>query len=142
MKLDNYWWVYTMECVPSGRIYVGLTGKPNPAWRWSDHFVQLRNGTSPSPGLQKEWNKYPDLSHWRFGTVGRVEGKVAGNDLEAKTILSIPEDLRLSEKQKTAISQERRAECQKMLSQGHKYKDIAKVMRVSLGWISRVKNYQ
>lgn len=139
MKLDNYWWVYTLECIPTGRIYVGLTGKPNPCWRWAEHVIQMRNGISSSPRLQQEWNTWPDLKHWRFGTVGRVEGKIAGNQLEAITTLAVPEDKRLNEKIKTAISLEKRHQCEIFLREGRRYIDIAKDLGVSLGWISHVK---
>lgn len=139
MKLDNYYWVYTLECVPTGRIYVGLTGKPNPAWRWSDHIVQMRNGISLSPRLQEEWNRFPHLRFWRFGTIDRVDGKRAGNDLEARTTLAVPEDKRLNEKLKTAVSLEKRAKCEKMLTEGRRYVDIVKDLGVSIGWVSHVK---
>jgi hypothetical protein len=140
MKLDNYWWVYTLECVPTGRTYVGLTGKPNPAWRWSEHIIQMRNGISLSPRLQQEWNAYPHLRFWRFGTIDRVEGKVAGNQLEATTTVALPEDKRLNEKIKSSVTLEKRQQVEKLLAEGRRYVDIVKEVGVSMGWVSHVKH--
>ena len=138
MKLNNVYWIYMMECVPSGKRYYGQTGKPNPCWRWSDLFIECRNGNSKMPGLQAEWNVYPDFTKWRFQAVDKVDGRRSANAREAEFILACPDDKRLNCLSTSCISQIRREKIMLMLKCGSKYTEITKETGISGGMISRI----
>jgi hypothetical protein len=138
MKLDNFYWLYQVECIPTGRIYIGQTGKPNPCWRWSDHFVDLRNGISRCVLLQAEWNLYPELVYWRFQALDRVEGKRVANQREAEFVLGTPPEKRLNCIGTSCISLERRRKIESMLREGRKYREITQETGITGGMISRI----
>lgn len=48
--------VYSIRCVPTGKVYVGSA--VDFARRWRTHKQHLRNGTHHSQHLQRAWNKY------------------------------------------------------------------------------------
>jgi uncharacterized protein YerC len=139
VKLDNLYWVYRMECVPSGRVYVGQTGKPNPCWRWSDLFLELRNSLSKSPLLQQEWNRYPDFCAWQFRALERVTGKRTANFREAAQILLLSESARLNVLTTSCVTLSRRRAVQHLLGQKTLYRDIQKLTGLSQGMISKIK---
>ncbi len=139
MKLNDIYWLYAIECVPTGKVYIGKTGKPNPCWRWADHFVDLRNGISQSPLLQQAWDEYPEFTHWRFSTLDKVEGKRQASEQEAKLILETPESLRLNTSKTSMLSLERRQTVERLLSEGRRYIDIRDEVGISLGMISKIK---
>lgn len=139
MKLDNYYWVYQIECIPTGKRYIGLTGKPNPCWRWSDHYIELRNGISKARLLQEEWNRHPDFCQWSFRGLVRVEGIKAGRLAEAKAFLEVPEHLRLNSPLTLAVNFERHDKIVEMLKQKISYRQIVKATGVSLGLVSKIK---
>jgi hypothetical protein len=138
MKLNNTYWIYAIECIPTGQIYVGQTGKPNPCWRWSEHVVQLRNGISQSPLLQSTWNTFPDLTQWQFRALAKVTGKRSANHREAELILEIPENKRLNTGKTSTVSLLRRRRIEQMLNEGRKYTDIRKAVGISMGMISKM----
>jgi uncharacterized protein YerC len=138
VKLDDVYWLYELKCIPSGKLYRGLTGKPNPFWRFSDHFVELRNGISPLPLLQAEWNLYPSLFDWHFQTIDRVHGKPAANLREAELLRAIPDLLSLNCKTALLISLAKRDRVLSMLDEGHTYRVIAKEAGVSLGMVAKL----
>lgn len=142
VKFDNYYWIYQLECIPTNKFYTGQTGKPNPCWRWSDHFCELRRGISHSPLLQAEWNLYPDLKYWRFSTVDRVIGKRVANHREAEAVLGTSAHQRLNCLSTTAISFERRTRILSMLEAGRPYKEISAETGISGGMISRINTYR
>ena len=139
MKLNDIYWLYAVECIPNGKVYVGKTGKPNPCWRWADHFVELRNGISQSPLLQDAWNEYPELIHWQFNTLDKVEGKRTANHREAELILNMPESKRLNTSKTSTVSLERRRRVEEMLKEGSRYVDIRDAVGISIGMISKIK---
>ena len=142
MKLNDVYWIYSIECNPTGKIYVGQTGKPNPCWRWADHVVSLRNGFNTAPLLQEEWNAHPDLTSWTFRPLDRVDGKRAANEREAERILAVPVDRRLNTSKTSTVSMDRRLRVEEMLSRGCKYRDIQDAVGISLGMISKIKRLQ
>lgn len=142
MKLGHRYWLYSLECVPTGMIYIGLTGKPNPCWRWSEHYVSLRNGISKCTLLQKAWNDFPDLTKWRFMAISVVYGLVNGRHCEAELILAVPDDKRLNSKTMSTVSLERRKAVAKMLRDGCKYRQISNDTGLSVGTISKIKRLQ
>jgi hypothetical protein len=139
MKLNNWYWVYQIECIPSGRRYVGLTGKPNPCWRWSELVVNLRNGISDARLLQAEWDAYPDLTQWQFRALGRADGLREGRWKEAEFFLAMPEALRLNSPNSLSLSRERDEKIESMLQEHRKYREIGAATGVSMAWISRIK---
>jgi hypothetical protein len=138
MKLDNVYWLYQMECIPTGRVYIGQTGKPNPCWRWSDHVVNLRNGISDSPKLQAEWYAHSNLKFWRFQVLDTVDGKRAANHREAELVLGTPEANRLNCVSTSCISLERRSKIEALLRDGRPYREIVAATGISKGMISRI----
>ncbi len=61
------WAVYTLEHIPSGKIYVGMTG--NAIQRRSLHKHYLKNDKHPTPALQALFNRDPDWdNNWRWTT--------------------------------------------------------------------------
>lgn len=100
----------------------------------------LRNRTHSSPRLQEEWNRFPDLTHWSFRVLARVEGKRQANEVEARCLLQVPEEKRLSLKSKTAVQITLLERITELLVAGVKYKDIANELGISMGTISHVKN--
>jgi len=139
MKLDNRYWIYQLKCLASNKVYIGRTGSYNPCLRWSDHFSELRRGTSPSPGLQAEWNLHPDWTKWSFQVLVLVEGRLAANRQEAATSIAVPDELRLNALGSVAQGQLKRARIYELLDQGTRYIDIVKLVGVSLGTISNLK---
>jgi hypothetical protein len=140
MKLNDVYWVYQIECVPTKKLYIGLTGKPNPCWRWSDHYLELRRDVSKAPLLQAEWNRYPDLTQWSFRALFRVEGVKLGRTKEAEVFLATPKNLRLNSPNTLALNWQRREKIEDMLKQGVSYRTIVKATGVSLGLVAKIKS--
>lgn len=139
MKLNNTYWIYSMECIPTKQIYIGQTGKPNPCWRWADHMVELRNGISQSPLLQEAWDATQDWTQWIFRILAKVEGKRTANFREAELILELPESRRLNTNKTSTVSLARRRRVAAMLQEGRRYIDIRDAVGVSMGMISKIK---
>ncbi len=139
MKLNDRYWLYAMECIPTGQLYIGQTGRPNPCWRWSEHFVALRNGTSHNRLLQAVWHKYPALTYWQFRVLDVVNGKWAANHREADLILDTPEEKRLNSNKTSTMGLVKRRRIESMLQLGCRYVDIRDTVGVSLGMISKIK---
>lgn len=137
----NYdaYWLYVIECIPTGQKYVGQTGKPNPCWRWSDHVLDLRLGKHKSELFQIAWNTYPCLTQWQFRAIDRAAGKRAANLREADLILAIPVEMRLNSKKTSTVSLARLRNVQEMLLAGRKYIDIRDEAGISLGMISKIR---
>ena len=139
MKLDKVYWVYQIECLQTGNVYIGQTGKPNPCWRWADHVVELRNGISKCVLLQAEWKRYPSLTQWRFQALDRVNGKREANHREAERVLGTAAKKRLNALSTSCISLERRTRIENMLRQQKPYAVIVEQTGISKGMISRIK---
>ena len=53
--------VYTITCLPTGKIYVGSAARMTFDSRWRQHQKMLHGGRHHSPLLQRAWDKYgPD----------------------------------------------------------------------------------
>lgn len=136
---NNHYWLYAIECVVTGQVYVGQTLKPNPCMRWMIHINELRNKKSCAPLLQAVWNKHPTPTKWRFQVLDEARGARATNYREAELILEVPEHLRLNEHTKPIISIEKHRQVEAMLLAGRKYDDIHIKVGVSTGLISKIK---
>ena len=78
MPNNNKIAIYKLECVKTGRIYIGKTR--NPKSRKEQHFSSLRNGKHPVKLMQSDYNKYGEEG-FDFAVLEIVERKPVEIDL-------------------------------------------------------------
>lgn len=138
VHLDRYW-LYAVECIPTGKIYIGQTRGVSPFPRWSEHFAGLKRGYSTSPLLQAEWTRHPELPLWRFRALDRVFGRIAANQREAELILAVSERDRLNVAGRSTVSLVRQRRVVELLKAGLPYKEIQMETGLTPGTISKIK---
>lgn len=136
----NLFWIYSIECVETGQIYIGQTSKPVPFWRWGDHINALKNNYCRNSLFQEVWNSYSDLKYWRFQALDRVEGKVKANHRESEFIYKIPVNKRLNMSNSSPlVSYEQKQRIEKMIKDKTMGYLIAEEVGVSPSTVSKIK---
>lgn len=96
----NYPGIYTIKCIPTGKIYVGQT--INLRRRWHSHRWHLRKGIHKNGHLQNAWNKYGE-DNFVFYIVIDLQGtpsdqlQAALNEAELRILGTIPKAFNLME---------------------------------------------
>ena len=133
-------WIYAIECIETGQIYIGQTSKPSPFWRWSYHMNALKNRYTKNSLFQQVWDMYPNLVHWRFQALRRVKGKVNANHCEVEEINKVPKDKRLNLVDTSpGLTLEQHDEIRRLLENKVKGYIIAKEVGVSNSTVSGIK---
>lgn len=137
--MSRQFWIYAIECIPSGRVYIGKTCQSNPCFRWAEHIVNLRNRISTSPLLQREWNTHPDLCAWTFRVLDVAVGGWDAKHKEASLILDVDPDLRLNTQKTSTVSLARRRIAEDMLDANTTFRKIREATGLSVGMIHKIK---
>lgn len=136
--MPRKFWLYCLECIPTGQLYIGQSSRRNPCIRWSEHVSALIRGDSCHPLLQAAWQANPGWRNWQFRVLDIVAGKRATNYREAELILAMPVDKRLNSPNTSTLSLAKHQRVAAMLAAGIKYHTIRDTVGISTGMISRI----
>lgn len=115
----NFPAIYTITCIPNGKIYVGQA--VNVRRRWHSHKWYLRKGDHRNGHLQRAWNKYGESS-FVFAVAKTFPGLTgeelfaALNTSEIEVLSSIPHAFNLTEaaQSRNKLSDETKAKLSKI----------------------------
>jgi hypothetical protein len=118
----------------NGGSYVGQTMVRSTS-RWSEHVMKLRAG--------KHHNKRLQTAYYSVGMCGLsfsvLESGIVSDDLDDKEAYWTNQLGSVNALPKRKIREARWAEVIRLIKAGHKYRDIAKRLGMSLGSISGIK---
>ena len=129
--------VYQLINRKTGEHYIGST-KNKIATRWSYHYEKLKHGSHEVRELQKAWDD-SDISDWDFRILEDdipVEQQF-DKELQWQELLNPTFGSKTYWHRKS--NQEKKDRAIELIKAGKSYRDIAKELSVSIGWVSFVK---